>query len=151
MMYENCKSLAYTLFKNLPSQLKGTKEIRTVKNFAILIFSLSSEPVTSASAVSLSAGGPTGINIIANQRIGSSERMLVRFARIQTVEMLMLGRVSGCRTISNECDLRWPDSETDYCDDDEWFPGQWTTIVILSAEFRLMETRTYLSSPFFML
>lgn len=68
---------------------------RTVKNFAMLIFSLSSEPVTSASAVSLSAGGPTGINIIANQRIGSSERMLVRFARIQIVEMLILGRVSG--------------------------------------------------------
>jgi len=66
----------------------------------MLIFSLSSEPVTSANAVNLSAGGPTGISIIANQRIGSSERMLVRLAKTQIVEMLILGYVSACnRTI----------------------------------------------------
>jgi len=67
-----------------------TNKQHTVRNLAMLIFSLSSEPVTSANAVSLSAGGPTGISIIANQRIGSSERMLVRLARSQMVEMLML-------------------------------------------------------------
>jgi hypothetical protein len=49
----------------------------TVKNFAMLNFCSSSAPLTSAIAVILSAGGPVGINIIANHRIGSSSSNLV--------------------------------------------------------------------------
>jgi len=100
MMYENCFSFSqntsahislhtYTYFGK-ENFNRNTRQQLTVRNLAMLIFSLSSEPVTSANAVSLSAGGPTGISIMANHRMGSSERMPVRLAMIQIVEMLIL-------------------------------------------------------------
>ena len=52
-------------------------EILTHKNLAMLIFSCSLLPETSASAVSFIAGGPVGISIIANHRIGSLSSKLV--------------------------------------------------------------------------
>ena len=53
----------------------------TVKNLAMLIFSPSLLPLTSARAVNFIAGGPVGINIIVNQSIGSLERRDVRAAK----------------------------------------------------------------------
>jgi hypothetical protein len=64
--------------------------MHTVKNLAILIFSVSAAPDTSASAISFSAGGPTGINIIANHSMGSSESRDVLLASAHTMGMLML-------------------------------------------------------------
>lgn len=80
-------------FTNIPTNpiiLITEIAVLTVKNLAILIFSLSSDPVTSANAVNLSADGPTGISIIANQRIGSDDRREVRKASSQIAVMLML-------------------------------------------------------------
>jgi hypothetical protein len=47
----------------------------------MLNFCVSSAPLTSAIAVMLNAGGPTGINIIANHRIGSSSSHEVLVAK----------------------------------------------------------------------
>lgn len=62
----------------------------TVRNLAIAIFSCSLEPLTSASAVSLMAGGPVGISIMQNQSIGSEPRKFVLDATIQMSGMLIL-------------------------------------------------------------
>jgi hypothetical protein len=62
-------------------QMIGEIAYEIVTNFAIDIFSSSSAPLTSASAVSFVAGGPVGMSIITNQRIGSSTRSVVLDAR----------------------------------------------------------------------
>lgn len=67
----------------------------------MLIFSASPAPATSASAVSLSAGGPTGININAHQSIGSSERSFVFVAKAHMLGMLMLRFGQYC--LQNVC------------------------------------------------
>ena len=61
-------------------QIRGLIAYTIVRNFAMLNFSLSGLPLTSASAVSFMAGGPVGISISANQSIGSSKSQLVRDA-----------------------------------------------------------------------
>jgi len=58
-------------------QINGEATYAIVKNFAIDIFSSSSAPLTSAKATSFVAGGPVGIIIITNQRIGSLPSKLV--------------------------------------------------------------------------
>jgi hypothetical protein len=58
-------------------QIKGEIAYEIVKNFAIDIFSSSSAPLISAKATSFVAGGPVGIIIITNQRIGSLSSRLV--------------------------------------------------------------------------
>lgn len=52
----------------------------TLKNLAMDNFSSSVQPLISASAVSFKAGGPVGMSIIVNQRMGSWESQLVREA-----------------------------------------------------------------------
>ena len=52
-------------------------KILTHINLAMLIFSCSLLPAISASAVSFIAGGPVGISIIANHKIGSASSKLV--------------------------------------------------------------------------
>lgn len=61
-------------------QINGETAYEIVKNFAMDIFSSSSAPLTSAKATNFVAGGPVGINIITNQRIGSLSSKLVRSA-----------------------------------------------------------------------
>jgi hypothetical protein len=58
-------------------QINGEIAYEIVKNFAIDIFSFSSAPLTSAKVTSFVAGGPVGIIIITNQRIGSLSSKLV--------------------------------------------------------------------------
>lgn len=67
----------YTLLENAADD--GTSE-HTVRNFAMAIFSFSGLPVTSDNATNIMAGGPVGINIMANQSIGSSARSFVLVA-----------------------------------------------------------------------
>ena len=61
-----------------------------MRNLAIDIFSCSFEPLTSAKAVNLMAGGPVGMSIKQNHSIGSSPRSFVFVARVQMRGMLML-------------------------------------------------------------
>jgi hypothetical protein len=61
-------------------QIKGLRVYTIVKNFAMLSFSLSGALLTSARAVSFIAGGPVGMSMRANQRMGSSESQFVRDA-----------------------------------------------------------------------
>jgi hypothetical protein len=58
----------------------GETAYEIVKNFAIDILSFLSEPLTSAKAMSLVAGGPVGIIISTNQRIGSLSIQVVLLA-----------------------------------------------------------------------
>lgn len=52
-------------------QMIGLAAYEIVRNFEIASFCFSSAPETSAKAVSLVAGGPVGMSIMTNQRIGS--------------------------------------------------------------------------------
>lgn len=56
----------------------------------MLIFSFADEPLVSASAVNFSAGGPVGMSIMQNHKMGSSESVLVLVARTQIREIEML-------------------------------------------------------------
>ena len=55
------------------NEMMGLMAYEMVKNFAMASFSLCEPPFTSERAVSFMAGGPVGMSINANQRIGSSE------------------------------------------------------------------------------
>ncbi len=57
--------------------MTGLMTYEAVVNFAMLIFSFSSAPLTSARAVSFVAEGPVGSSIRTNQRMGSSKRRVV--------------------------------------------------------------------------
>lgn len=59
------------------------------------IFSKSGLPLTSDSATRIIAGGPVGINIIANQSIGSASRIPVFVARAYMIAMEILRHVSS--------------------------------------------------------
>jgi hypothetical protein len=61
-----------------------------VRNLAMVIFIDSGAPVTSVRAAKIIAGGPVGINIMANQSIGSASRSLVFEAMAQIKGMLIL-------------------------------------------------------------
>lgn len=66
----------------------------TVKNFAMDIFSCSLDPLTSARAVNLMAGGPVGMSIRQNHSMGSSPNKLVFAARAHMTGILILDGVS---------------------------------------------------------
>jgi hypothetical protein len=59
---------------------------------AIVIFCVSDAFANSASPWITSAGGPAGMSIILNQRIGSDLSRVVFFARPYMIEMLRLCR-----------------------------------------------------------
>ena len=90
-LYKLC--IAISLAFKLPTTAKdiiGLMAYEMVKNLAIASFSFSELPLTSARAVSFKAGGPVGISIIANQRIGSSERsdVLAAIKYMTAIEIL---------------------------------------------------------------
>lgn len=59
----------------------------------MLILSSSLSPATSANAMIPRAGGPVGIIIMLNQRMGSESRMLVLDAMAHIMGILILGPV----------------------------------------------------------
>ena len=65
-------------------------ESLTVRNLAMDIFSCSLDPLTSASAVSLMAGGPVGMSMRQNHSIGSLPRTDVLEASAQMTGILIL-------------------------------------------------------------
>lgn len=66
----------------------------TVRSLAMDIVISSSTSLTSASASSFIAGGPTGMSIMVNQSAGSLVKRLVELARNQITGMLVLHSVS---------------------------------------------------------
>ena len=68
--------------------ISGESAYEMERNLVMESFSCSSAWVASASAVSFIAGGPVGINIMVNQRTGSSPRRLV--LEVTRVIMAML-------------------------------------------------------------
>lgn len=62
----------------------------TVRTLATAIFSGSGAPLISINALSIMAGGPTGISIIPNQSMGSLPSRLVFFTKNETVRIAIL-------------------------------------------------------------
>lgn len=118
----------------------------TVKNFAMLIFSWSDAPLTSASAVSFSAGGPVGISIMENHKIGSSERrfVLVANAHMMGIDMLKVSMSAGERPQHSPAgdgtrNLRRPDYETHRLDKHGRAPGDMPSLLVALALLHRLE------------
>ena len=72
--------------------MAGEAAYEIVRNFAMDNFSSSSAPLTSARATSFVAGGPVGMSINTNHKIGSFSIQLVFSAIKNIVPMLMLSK-----------------------------------------------------------